>query len=62
MVVVKTLGPECNCVWFLKWSRSLVFCFGNKTAVLCSVSEMKPQYCVLFRKPAVRAVADALPR
>ncbi len=25
----------------------------------CFVSEMKPQYCVLFRKPAVRAVADA---
>ena len=26
----------------------------------CFVSEMKPQYCVLFRKPAVRAVADAV--
>ena len=28
----------------------------------CFVSEMKPRYCVLFRKPAVRAVADALHR
>ena len=27
---------------------------------MCSVSEMKPRYCVLFRKPAVRAVADAV--
>ena len=26
----------------------------------CFVSEMKPRYCVLFRKPAVRAVADAV--
>ena len=37
-----------------------MFCFENEAAVLCSVSEMKPQYCVLFRKPAVRAVADAV--
>ena len=26
----------------------------------CSVSEMKPQSCILFRKPAVRAAADAV--
>lgn len=26
----------------------------------CFVSEMKLQYCVLFRKPAVLAVADAV--
>ena len=27
---------------------------------MCSVSEMKPQYCDLFRKSAIRAVADAV--
>ena len=27
------------CVLFRKWSRSLVFCFGNEAAVLCFVSE-----------------------
>ena len=27
------------CVLFRKWSRSIVFCFGNEAAVLCFVSE-----------------------